>query len=74
MSKVTFKGGLYLTGTSPVTGSFRAITSVFSSTILESVTFADDSTAVNMPLPIGLNLDVKIKQVKLAAGGAFLSR
>jgi hypothetical protein len=74
MSKVTFNGGLYLTGTSPVSGSWRAITSVSSSTVVQSVTFADGSTAANLPLAAGLNLDVKITQIKLSAGGAFLAK
>ncbi len=74
MSKVTFNGGLYLTGTSPVSGSWRAITSVSASTVIQSATFADGTTAANMPLPAGLNLDVKIKEIKLSAGGAFLAK
>ena len=74
MSKVTFNGGYYLTGTSPVSGSWRAITSVSASTVIESVTFADGSTVANLPLAAGLNLDVKIREIKLSAGGAFLAR
>lgn len=74
MSKVTFNGGFYLTGTTAVSGSWRAITSVSSSTVIESVRFADGSTATNMPLPAGLNLEVKVSQVKLSAGGAFLAK
>ena len=74
MSKVTFNGGYYLTGTSPVSGSWRAITSVSSSTVVQSVTFADGSTAASLPLPVGLNLDVKIREIKLSAGGAFLAK
>ena len=74
MSKVTFNGGYYLSGTLPTSGSWRAVTSVSSSTVIESAVFADGSTAANMPLPAGLNLDVKIKQIKLSAGGVFLSK
>lgn len=74
MSKVTFNGGYYLTGTTAVSGSWRGITSVSASTVIESATFADGTTAANMPLPAGLNLDVKIRQIKLSAGGAFLAK
>ena len=74
MSKVTFNGGYYLTGTSPVSGSWRAITSVSASTVIQSATFADGTTVANMPLPSGLNLDVKIREIKLSAGGAFLAK
>jgi hypothetical protein len=74
MSKVTFNGGLFLSGTTAVSGSWRAVTSVSGSTIIESVRFADDTTAANMPLPAGLNLEVKVKQIKLSAGGVFLSK
>jgi len=74
MSKVTFNGGYYLTGTSPVSGSWRAITSVSASTVIESAVFADGSTVANLPLPAGLNLEVKIRQIKLSTGGAFLAK
>jgi hypothetical protein len=74
MSKVTFNGGYYLTGTTAVSGSWRGITSVSASTVIQSATFADGTTAANMPLPAGLNLDVKIKEIKLSAGGAFLAK
>ena len=72
MSKVTFNGGYYLTGTTAVSGSWRGIISVSASTVIQSATFADGTTAANMPLPVGLNLDVKIREIKLSAGGAFL--
>jgi hypothetical protein len=74
MSKVTFNGGYYLTGTTAVSGSWRGITSVSASTVIQSATFADGTTAANMPLPAGLNLDVKIREIKLSAGGAFLAK
>jgi hypothetical protein len=42
--------------------------------VIESAVFADGSTVANLPLPAGLNLEVKIRQIKLSTGGAFLAK
>ncbi len=72
MSKVTFKGGTFLSTTAAVTGSFRAITAVSGSVIVASAEFVDGSAISTMPIPSGTTLDVKIKQIKLTSGGVFL--
>jgi hypothetical protein len=74
MSKVTFAGGRYVTGTSAVTGQFKSITALAGSTVIASATFVDGSTVTNMPLPTGVTLDVKVVSVQLSGGSVFLAK
>ena len=74
MSKVTFGGGHYVANTTAVTGSFRSITALADSTVVESATFLDGSTVASMPIPTGTTLDVKVTRIKLSGGSVLLAK
>lgn len=74
MSKVTFGGGLYVSNTTAVTGSFRAITALSDSTVVADATFADGSTVASMPIPTGTTLEVKTYRIKLSGGSVLLAK
>lgn len=74
MSKVTFKGGLYVSNTTPVQGEWKSFTALSANTVVANVTFADGSTASSMPVPSGTTLDVKVLSIELSGGSIFLAK
>lgn len=65
MAKVANSGGLFLTGSQAITGSFTGLT-VMSTTNIGNITFGDGGTQGPITgIPAGTTLDVLIRNIRI---------